>query len=366
MVLRVPVLLVLLTVLQPAVASAQILRAPAAQTSSVRWGDVLRQPDGWYGSDEARAIADGVLLYQRNTGGWPKNIDMTVPPAPADLAAMRVQDDSTIDNGATYTQIRLLARVFASTNDARYKAAALRGIDYLLDAQYPNGGWPQYFPLRDNYSRYITFNDNAMTGVLNLLQDIAEKRPPFTFVDGRRRTASRRAFDKGIAVILRAQIRVNGELTAWCAQHDAVTLEPRGARSYEHPSLSGSESVGIVAFLMRQPRPTAEVATAVDAAVSWLKKVKIEGWRVEQRPAAGSPRGWDRVMVADPTAPPLWARFYEIGTNRPIFSGRDGIVRYSLAEIEYERRNGYSWIGDWPRALIDDEYPAWKRSRVGR
>ncbi len=338
----------------PAGVGAQAVGAP------VGWNDVLRQPDAWYGSAEARAVADSVLLYQRDTGGWPKNIDMTDPPDPADVAGARQQRDSTIDNGATYTQIRLLARVFARTNDPRYKAGVLRGIDYLLDAQYPNGGWPQYFPLRDNYSRYITFNDNAMTGVLNLLQDVADLEPPFAFVDARRRAASRAAVEKGIAVILRAQIRVKGELTAWCAQHDAVTLEPRGARSYEHPSLSGAETVGVVRFLMRQPGPAPEIVAAVDAAVAWLKKVTIEGWRVEQRPVAASPRGWDRVMVRDPKAPPLWARFYEIGTNRPIFSGRDGIVRYSLAEIEYERRNGYSWIGEWPRPLIDEEYPAWR------
>ena len=65
-----------------------------------------------------------------------------------------------------------------------------------------------------------------------------------------------------------------------------------------------------------------------------------------------------------PAAPPIWARFYEIGTNRPIFSGRDGIVRYRLAEIELERRTGYAWYGTYATALVADEYPAWvKRVR---
>ena len=333
----------------------------SAQARPVRWSDVLAQPDGWYRSAEARAVADSVLLYQRDTGGWPKNIDMTVPPEPADVSAARTQTDSTIDNGATYTQIRLLARVFQGTGDPRYRAGSLRGIDYLLAAQYADGGWPQYFPLRDNYSRYVTFNDNAMTGVLNLLEDVAERRAPFAFVDARRRTAAGRAVTKGIAVILRAQIRVGAELTAWCAQHDPVTLEARGARIYEHPSLSGAETVGIVRFLMRQPNPSPDIVASIDAAIAWLRRVKIDGWRVEQRPLPGSARGWDRVMVADPAAPPLWARFYEIGTNRPIYSGRDGIIRYALAEIEYERRNGYNWVGDWPRELLEHDYAEWQR-----
>jgi PelA/Pel-15E family pectate lyase len=57
-------------------------------------------------------------------------------------------------------------------------------------------------------------------------------------------------------------------------------------------------------------------------------------------------------VVPDATAPPLWARFYEIGTNRPIFSGRDSVVKYQLSEIEYERRTGYRWYVDRPAQLF--------------
>ena len=159
---------------------------------------------------------------------------------------------------------------------------------------------------------------------------------------------------------------VNGRLTAWCAQHDEVTLEPRKARTYEHPSLSGMETVGLTRFLMgrpdsREPR----LATAIEAAIAWLKSAQLTGWRLEQRQAPGTPRGWDRVMVhdpiQDPKAPPLWARFYDIHTNRPIYSGRDGIIKERLEDIEYERRTGYAWVGDWPRALVEVEYPRWRR-----
>jgi PelA/Pel-15E family pectate lyase len=58
--------------------------------------------------------------------------------------------------------------------------------------------------------------------------------------------------------------------------------------------------------------------------------------------------------------PPLWARFYEIGTNRPIFSDRDGVPKRELSEIGYERRNGYAWLGKWPQHLLAVEYPAWR------
>ena len=93
--------------------------------------------------------------------------------------------------------------------------------------------------------------------------------------------------------------------------------------------------------------------------------MKLQGWRLENRAVASLPGGMDKVMVRDATAPPLWARFYEIGTNRPIYSGRDGVIRASLAEIEHERRVGYAWVGNWPRALIEKEYPAWRARKSG-
>lgn len=307
-----------------------LLASGLAAAQPVRWRDVLEQPPAWYGSTEARLVADSVLAWQRPNGGWPKDVDMTRRPSGA--AASPPTPDSTIDNGATVTQIRLLDRVFAATRNTHYRDAAIHGLDFLFAAQYPNGGWPQFYPLRNDYSRHITFNDDAMSGVLALLEDIVGGRVS-SFADEARRARATMAIDTASALILRAQIRVNGTLTAWCAQHDAVTLDPRPARSYEHVSISGRESVDIVRFLMRRPART-EVVEAVDAAVAWLR----------------------RVRLGDGT----WARFYEIGTNRPIYSGRDGIVRYALSEIEAERRNGYAWMGTWPARLIDTEYPRWR------
>ena len=335
---------------------------PAVATS-VPWTRVLQQSDTWYGSDEARRIADSVLRHQHANGGWPKNVDMTVPPA-VEPVPSGDSSGSTIDNGATTTQVRLLARVAHASGEARYREAVGRGVAYLLTSQYPNGGWPQEYPVRTNYTRRITFNDNAMVNVMALLDEVAGGAAPWAFLDPPTRARARSAVDRGIEVTLRMQVRVNGGLTAWCAQHDEVTLEPRGARTYEHPSLSGMETVGLVRFLMARATPAdARLAPAIDAAVAWLNAVKLPGVRLQDQPAPSTPRGWDRVLIADPAAPPLWARFYEIGTNRPIYSGRDGVIRYRLDEIEYERRTGYAWVGDWPRTLVEREYPDWRARR---
>ena len=339
---------------------ALAMTAPA--WSAVRWSDCLRQPAGWYATPEASALADKVLLYQTVHGGWPKNMDMAAPPSAAEEAKFRDPDsrEATIDNGATTTQLKFLARVIASRRGAdMHKAAFTRGLDYLLEAQYKNGGWPQFFPQRKGYHTRITFNDGAMVGVLTFLDEVAKGRESYGFVDGTRRDRSREAVTRGIDCILRTQIRLDGKLTAWCAQHDENTLKPAWARDYEPPSLSGSESVGIVRFLMGIEKPSPEIIAAVDGAVQWFGSVGIRGLKIDASPGEdGKP---DCRAVSDAQAPVLWARFYELETNRPIFLGRDKVIRYGFNEIERERRTGYAYLGTWPSALLEKDYPQWKK-----
>ncbi|MEP7271878.1 MAG: pectate lyase [Acidobacteriota bacterium] len=339
-----------------------MVRAQSGSEHPIRWQDCLSQSDDWYGGLEATRIAGNVIRYQRASGGWPKNIDMAQGLSDrenVELAAHKDDLDATIDNAATTTQIAYLARVFGATRQKRLRDSALSGIDYLVSAQYDNGGWPQYYPRPEGYHRHITFNDDAMIHVMDLLDAVAHRHPVYRFVDERRRIACERGVRQGVECILACQVTIDGRPTAWCAQHDEKSFEPASARTYEKISLSGMETVGIVRFLMRQENPDSSVIAAINNAVAWLEKVKLAGIRVEQRTGADLPNGRDRVVVQDAGATALWARFYEIGSNRPIFSGRDGVVKYSLAEIEAERRNGYQWYGTAPAKLLAQEYPAW-------
>src|SRR6185312_8367184 len=152
----------------------------------------------------------------------------------------------------------------------------------------------------EGYYKHITFNDNAMIGVMKLLRDVAAAKPAYTFVDEARRASAAKAVEKGIECILKTQVVVNGRKTVWCAQHDEVTLAPAPARKYEVVSLSGGESVDVVRFLMTIKDPSAEVIDAIESAITWF----------------------ERSQVKDPKGAATWARFYEIGTNRPIFVGR--------------------------------------------
>ncbi len=330
--------------------------APASAQETAAWGEaIVHQDDAAFASARMRAVADNVVLHQSAEGGWPKNTNLATPPeAPASPNAA-----NTIDNDGTTLPMEFLARVI-SAGGAQYEPAFERGLDYLFVAQYPDGGWPQFYPLRGGYYDHVTFNDDAMIRVMTLLRDVAGGEAPYRFVDAERRQRATDAVDRGVALILRTQVWQNGALTAWCAQYDSA-LQPAWARAFEPPSLSGAESVGIVRFLMSIEHPSPEVTAAVDGAVVWLGASAIEGVRVETFTNGEGQR--DRRMIEDASAPPLWARFYELETNRPIFLGRDSVIHYTFAEIERERRAGYNYYGDWAQSVLE-RYPAW-RARVG-
>ena len=319
--------------------------------------DFLDKPAAWFLEDKARQIAANILSFQSDLGGWPKNENTTESP----YEGNRKDLDPTYDNGATTDELRFLARMYTATDDPLYQIAFHLGLDYVFEGQYPNGGWPQRHPSGNDYHRHITFNDDVMVRLLEFVREVATAED-YAFVDDTRRQAAAAAFDRGIACILQCQIEVNDRLTAWCAQHDEIDFSPRPARSYELATLSGSESVGIVQLLMSINDPSTEIVSAVEAAIGWLEQARLSGIRVVEEEDSQGPDGLNRVVVQDALAPSLWARFYEIESNKPIFADRDGVPKSALADIGYERRNGYAWYGRWPQNLLEIEYPKWKRA----
>ncbi|HSV13420.1 MAG TPA: pectate lyase [Tepidisphaeraceae bacterium] len=343
------------------IAGIIILNCAVAQAVYTSAKAYLDRPAEWFKSDEAAKIASNILSFQASNGGFPKNVDTASRPYTGDTATIH----ATFDNSATTDELRYLAHIYNATQNPRYQQAFLKGLDYVLAAQYPNGGWPQSYPPGEtDYDQYITFNDGAMARLMFFIREVAND-PTYNFVDAERRDHCRTAWDRGIDCILKCQVRVNGKLTAWPQQSDEKDFTPRPARKFEPIALTPNESVGICHVLMNVDHPSPAVIQAVDAAVAWMDAVKIPGIRVEDRPQKDTPRGFERFVVKDPSAPPMWARYYEIGTNRPIYCGRDSVVRYDLSEIEIERRTGYQWLKYWPKNLIATEYPAWKAKVEG-
>jgi pectate lyase len=313
--------------------------------------DSLKRDDQWFTSDDGRRAMDNVLAWQVSSGGWPKNIDSARDP----VDRTRDKGDlGSFDNNASVNEMRLLARACNATGDSRYRDAFLRGLDFIFKSQHPTGGWPQSWPLDGWYHDRITFNDGAMTNVLRLLMEVRDDATAYSFVTPAQRKQVAEAFDRGIDCILRCQIVVNGKLTAWCAQHDENTFAPVWGRSFEPPSISGGESGGILLLLMDLKNPTPRVIRAVEAGVHYFADNALHGFRFD-RVTGG------RSIIEDLSAPPLWARFYEIGTNRPIFANRKCEVFYGVHGTDHPAPNvfTYAFFIDWPKAALD-RYPQWR------
>lgn len=317
-------------------------------------------PD-WYRSPAAHALADHIVTWQTPAGAWAKGGDYTRDRRPEDIGHDAFSA-GTYDNDSTLDQLRVLARAShgleqtapADPRAARWRAAFLRGLTYILDSQYPNGGFPQIYPLAGSYHDAVTFNDDAMLHVLELLRDVGARKAEFSFVSAEETAQARAAFAAGIQCILACQVRgADGSRTIWGQQHDALTLRPCAARNFEPVAECSRESAGLVGLLMQLPDPDADTIAAVDGAMAWFARRALHGVAWDQNAPAGT------GLADSPGAPVLWARFYEFGTGKPIFGERDRLIHYDVAGLSFERRKGYGWFNTAPTALFP-RHAKWK------
>jgi PelA/Pel-15E family pectate lyase len=315
-----------------------------------------------------KTLADNMITWQMPHGGWYKN-DKSVYAAPWNGSAARSGwtgagnvELGTVDNDATVTEIMFLADVFIRSADTKYRDSARKGMDFLLTMQVASGGFPQVYPARagTTYSNYVTFNDNAMARVLILLHQAGKQVAPLggDLFTAEQRTKMASAITRAVDYILKAQIVQGGVKTVWCAQHDPTSYVPRGARSYELPSKSGQESVGVIAFLMTQPQ-TPEIKAAVQAGIAWYKSdaVKVANTAYVSRPSSSTDDDYNPIQPR--TGSTMWYRFYDLDQDVGFFSGRlptdnppgQG-KQYDIMKIEPERRYGYQWGGSYGTTLF--------------
>jgi len=342
----------------------------------------LDRPSAWYASPEAQHIAQTILSFQTPAGGWSKNLDMTGPvrvpgqgyttdnlnqhPSPSDFDTprdLKWNYVGTLDNDATTTEIRFLALAASAAPEhaQQYKASILKGIHYLLHAQFPNGGWPQVWPLEGGYHDGITYNDNAVTQAAELLTAVSSGQPPYAFVPADLRRQSAAAAAHALDCILRTQVVLQGHRTIWAQQHDALTLAPTTARNYEPIALATGESAALLIYLMQIPHPSPQVVASVEAGVAWLKSHAIYG----QQWIGGRETSEGRHLVPASGAGPLWSRYYSIQTEQPIFGDRDKTIHDTVTELSAERRNGYQWYGNGPQKALED-YAAWNNRHASK
>lgn len=317
--------------------SGMHMPSESVNASQIKWGDYIKREPAWYGSSEGIKFADMLISKQKPDGGWQKDMDMKTN---------GWWKGSTIDNSATTSQIIVLAKTYKATGNDKYLKSCLRGIDLLLDGQYENGGWPQVFGADGSYHAHITYNDKAMVRVMDLLRKVSRKEGDFAFVDDSYASRASAAVDKGVQCMLNTQIISGGVRTGWCQQYDENTLQPASARAYEIESISSAETAEIVQFLNKLDNKSPEVVNAIESAVKWMDDVKITGYTWDKKSG-------DKGLQPGTADDVLWARFYEIGTNKPMFVDRDGSKHYDIQGISKERSTGYAWYGKWGCKLIE-------------
>ncbi|WP_426020534.1 pectate lyase [Brevundimonas sp. DWR2-3-1b1] len=337
----------------------------------------LDRPAAWYGSAEARAVADAVVTFQTPAGGWSKNQDRSI----ARLPGQRFSNDAetmeqnpanfdapadrfwtfvgTLDNNSTWTEMRYLAKVAARTPGAQgdaWRASVIKGVHYLLNAQYPNGGWPQIWPLEGGFHDSITFNDNAVAEAAMILRDVYKGAEGFDFVPAELKVRAGEATKKAIDVTLAAQVRQKDEsggdrLLGWPQQVEPMRLVPTSARNYEPRSIASGETTDILIFLMGEPDPSPEVQAAIRGGVAWLEANRTYDKSFEMTDDG-------RKLIDKPGAGPIWSRNYDLVTGRPIFGDKDQTIHDDVNGISVGRRNGYSWWLAQPQTALD-AYAAW-------
>lgn len=277
-------------------------------------------------------LAETVLSYQLPCGGWSKAVSYRQGPRKPGTQWTSQEDPwhyaGTFDNRATTSELRFLATI--GTDAA--KAALRRGVEYVLEAQFPNGGWPQTYPLEGGYHDFITLNDSSMIRVLEFLQEVADGRIPYPHPEH-----ARAAVERGNACLLRLQIKS----TVWCAQYDALSLAAAHARIFEPASLSGGESVEVVRYLMKLPK-TPEHTKVIESALAWFASAK--------------------TFTTDDK--PQWGRFYDLKKQQPIFVGKTDGRTYEAYEAMREKNpGGYDYLTTKPADLIGKWATRWREGK---
>ncbi len=266
--------------------------------------------------DAARALA----CAQSSQGGWGATQQLLAACDPGAQPA-NVDVKNTLDEGTQQAVLDFLLDLRTTLagrgEDAPgwLEETIADGSRFLLDIQKEAGGWARQIPHANDYSAYSTLNDRVVSSSISILL-----RGYREFGDARYLEAAR----KGGQFLIRTQGQA--PQAGWAQQYDDE-LRPAAARMFEPRALSSRESAYAMITLAELFLETRDPAFAgpLPAAARWLENSTIR-------------QG-------------VWSRFYEIGSNRPIYGDRDGSVHYSLDEISKERRKGYDWEKTFPEVV---------------
>jgi len=270
---------------------------------------------------EAASAAAGALIWgQLAPGGWDYNIDFLGEAkwryrheGPQDTTGSSA---CTFDDDVTQGATRFLMAMDDVLKDESLHQAVQCALEFIMESQFENGAWPQWYPLKGGYSDMYTFNDAAINDCISTMLEAYARYGDERYL---------RSALKGGDFIIISQI---AEPQPGWAQQYHWNMSPGWARSFEPPAVCSSVTARNINSLLDLYLLTGNESylSPIPAAVRWLNESQI---------------GKD-----------LWARFYELGTNLPLYCDRDYKLTYNLSELSEERRKGYSWQGSYAKGAI--------------
>jgi len=304
------------------------VQPPGTPSVGIALLDAYRATGDAYYLDAARQAGYGLVRGQLHSGGWDYRIEFD--PSRRRRYAYRVdgppeadrRNTTTLDDNTTQAALRLLMRLDQTLKfeDAKIHEAARYGLSRLLQAQYPNGAWPQRFerppdpekfPVKqagypDSWSRTYpkvsyagdyTFNDNAISDVIDVMFEAGR-----TYNEDKYRAAAERA---GRFILL---AQMPEPQPAWAQQYDA-DMHPAWARKFEPPAVTGGESQGVMRTLLQLYRRTGskKYLEPIPRAIAYFRRSQLPDGRL--------------------------ARFYELKTNKPLYFTIDYKLTYSDADM---------------------------------
>ncbi|HEX8216307.1 MAG TPA: pectate lyase, partial [Allosphingosinicella sp.] len=283
------------------------VQPPGTGTMGHLFLDAYHATGDEYYYQAAERVGSALVWGQHPSGGWNYFIDFGGE-APTrhwyetiGRNAWRMEEfqhyggNATFDDAGTSEAMQFLLRLYVEKRDPRWKPALDRAIHFVLESQYPIGGWPQRYPHSDTYPAYarlITFNDDVAAENIRFLVMTYQALGETRVLD---------AITRGMNVFLTTQL--GPPQPGWALQY-GLDLQPSAARSYEPNALVTHTTAANLRALMSFYRLTGETKylARIPEALDWLESVRLP------EPKQGR---------AFPT-------FIEIGTNRPIYVHRRG------------------------------------------
>jgi len=262
----------------------------------------------------AERVAGAIIYAQHPSGGWNYVADFGGEAALKEWYATigknawRLEEfqhyygNATFDDVGTAEAAKFLLRLYVEKLDPKYRPALDKAIQFMLDSQYPSGGWPQRFPLmhdhpyedHEDYSSFITFNDDVAAENIDFLlmcyQVLGEMRAREPVI---------RAMNSFLVT------QMGQPQPGWALQY-TTELTPAGARSYEPKSLHTPTTAENIQQLIKFYRMTGETKflARIPEALAWLESLKL----------SAKPEYEGRSHPS----------FLELGTNKPLFTHRRG------------------------------------------